>query len=79
MTDRELRRHLGRTVELRFAGGAVVIGRLIVSDPKIALSHPYEITLPGSGPNKLTLVRIPDASVVESVKPFEDRLPEMSL
>lgn len=79
MTDHELRRYLGRTVVLQFASGAVVIGRLIASDPKIALSHPYEITLPGSGPNKISLVRIPDASVVESVKPYEDGLPEMSL
>ena len=77
MTDHELRRHLGRTVELRFASGAVVIGRLIVSEPPLALSHPYEIRLPGS--TGISLARIPDASVVESVKPFEDGLPEMSL
>jgi hypothetical protein len=76
MTDNELRRHLGRTVVLRFASGAVVVGRLTVSDPPLALSHPYEIRLPGR--KKVSLVRIPDASVVESVKPFEDGIPEMS-
>ena len=76
MTDHELRRHIGHTVELRFASGAVVIGRLTVSGAPLALSHPYEITLPG--PNNVSLVRIPDASVVESVERFEDGLPEMS-
>lgn len=76
MTDHELRRHLGRTVELRFASGAVVVGKLIVSEMPLARSHPYEIRLPGR--KSVSLVRIPDASVVESIRPFADGLPEMS-
>lgn len=71
MRDEELRQYIGHMVELHFAYGRVVIGKLVMGEMP---GSRYALERRG---RDASCLNIEEASVVRSVR-FLDNLPEMS-
>lgn len=51
MTDKELHQYAGKWIEATLVDGRTVMGRLLVDEPHILLTGPFEIEQPPASPD----------------------------